>query len=290
MRRWSYIVLAPLTLACASVLGLEEARLEEDDGDVDRGGRTSQGGSGNDGNRAGTMARAGSSQGGTGAVSCDYGEDEPGECFLSCANGPCCQQSIDCFENAECNGYLSCLGDCGDDSECAADCAMNYSMGVGRATVLSLCILDCCPSGSGGSGGGGSGGSTGTSCRVEDPPVCTSATSVRYCNGGTPRTVACRTRCEEVGFEPGDGACVNDSCACGDAVDYECAVGAWTYCECAYEIYGETCTDVMLAGLYSGCYQGFERAEEIALCAASYAEEAPVDCESVLYYCTPATQ
>lgn len=301
MRRWSYIVLAPLTLACASVLGLEEARLEEDDGDVDQGGRSSQGSSGNDGNRAGTTARAGAGQsggtGGTGALACNYGEDEPGECFWSCVNGPCCQQSSDCLENAQCLDYLRCYGDCEDDFECTVNCAMSYPDGRTRADALTVCLSRCCPidreggSGAGGGpstgGSGGTGGTTNTTCRVGDPSVCASATSVRYCEEGKPRTVACTTRCEEVGLDPGDGMCSNDVCQCGDPLDTECAIGAFAYCKCGNELLGESCGDVELSNLYYRCYHQLQPFEEVARCAAIYASESPIDCENLLYFCTP---
>ncbi|HEY8945789.1 MAG TPA: hypothetical protein VIM73_16080, partial [Polyangiaceae bacterium] len=137
----------------------------------------------------------------------------------------------------------------------------------------------------GGSGGRATGGSAGaqggsTACDETTPTTCPSSTSVRYCDGGTLRTVTCQRRCTDVGFTAGTGECTGGICQCGDPVDLECRDGALAYCSC----YGP-CTNEELNFLYVSCYLEDPTIEPALRCAAPFAGSTPVDCEALALAC-----
>lgn len=132
------------------------------------------------------------------------------------------------------------------------------------------------PATSGGSGYGGStvppGSGGNGACQTSDPSVCVNTSTVRYCNNGSLRTVACSTLCTEYGYDP-PASCPSTGCTCGDAKSPDCAQGVVNYCAC------ETCPDEVANGLYVYCYQ-HQSTEAATLCwaTASSCEDGEASC------------
>lgn len=124
-------------------------------------------------------------------------------------------------------------------------------------------------------GGAPSGGAP-AACASTDPSSCPSASTVRYCEGGAYRTVACTTLCAEAGFAT--GPCSNTVCMCGAATDAECETGMTNLCSCATE----GCTAEEANAFYQHCYQGGPN-EAMIRCWAQAA-----DCLSALSDCGSA--
>lgn len=265
MRRWSLVFLAPLSIACAAVLGLEEAELDE-----------SQGGSG-----------------GKPATSCNT--DTGDACFDDCVSEQCCDEYLNCVATSSCPNYFNCRTACAGDQDCEGECSDMYPDGRARASLLVLCAADCgCESGEGGSGnvvipepmggssGGGRSGGGGSgpspsggqnggplSC---DPLVdsfsCATANSIRYCDGTRFQTTPCRSYCMNGGFAPGTGDCTAiEGCACGDPIDTDCLDGTAAICACSAQ-FGESCTPAQQLSLYVYCHQGEPTLAPLVLCAA----------------------
>lgn len=279
MRRWSFILLAPLTIACAAVLGLEEAELDDSEGD---GGKS----------------------GSAGAVECKPNSGDA--CFDDCVQDECCGAYQNCFGNKACQDFLNCRNACNADTDCEDECADEYPDGWSRTNALAFCVVGCeCQDGTGGRGGvipnpmggasgggrpgsGGSGtGGQGNTPRSCDPEVdsftCATASAIRYCDGDTFQTAPCRTFCMSKGFGPGGNSCGVDGCDCGEPVNAACLTGTVALCACNAE-FGEPCTPAQEVGLYVYCHQEETTISSVVLCAADEAD-AGSTCAEIASYC-----
>lgn len=126
--RWAVMSLFVLAVpaACADVLGIKDAQLQNG------------GGSGDGGSDPG-----GSGSGGSGAVAC--GMSYKTECLQTCYDTNCCEEQQDCKEDPNCAAFLDCSLQCtSGDASCYADCIEAHPDGADVMAAVGACGRDNC--------------------------------------------------------------------------------------------------------------------------------------------------
>jgi len=276
MRGWLLVLVLSAVGGCASVLGLEEAELDDSSGgragSSGRGGNAGRGGSGGTGN-----ATNGGSAGA--ADSCSF--ELADACLQTCWNDECCGAALACLEDTSkgCGAYLDCSSACAEgDSACEEECVSLDAAGAGLALTWATCTVGCgCDLGEGGT----SGMPAPEPCTATSPTSCIGASAVRVCGPeGTYQTRTCDAAC--AGIAHTTGPCEDTFCRCDAPLDPQCWIGAEALCAC-----DAACDVQALYGTYLLCHGGDAQAEPVVRCFADAAAAANFDCAAAYAVCAP---